>query len=61
MLRLQHHFITRLRRPRQHHRPVNRMLQLAHVARPRPLQPARVASLKTTCASPIRRRHCSQK
>ena len=28
------HFITRTRRSRQHHRAVNRVLQLAHVARP---------------------------
>ena len=34
MARMNHHFIPRARRPRQHHRAVNRMLQLAHVARP---------------------------
>ena len=34
MLRLQHDIITRLRRPRQHHRPMNRVLQFAYVARP---------------------------
>ena len=37
MLRLQDHFITGLGGPRQHHRPMDSMLQLAHVARPGPL------------------------
>ena len=41
MLRLQYDVIASLGSPRQHHRPVNGMLQFTHVARPRPLlQPA---------------------
>ncbi len=34
MLRVDHHVIPQPRRPGQHHRPVNGMFQLAHVAWP---------------------------
>ena len=36
MRRIEPHLVASLRRPRQHHRAMNRMFQLAHVARPRP-------------------------